>query len=158
MSLSEAVQEKLAEWRPTAGERRPLAITDGASGWTIALTAERNDEVASLLWEVELRNTNPLAPDLASFATMIAEHATSSLEAMKVLEVDAARSEAIVRTSQPSKHKDAVRYYEVLVSGTTALTLRRFRGFIEEPKKREQIAFPLTHEALSAVISNLTAP
>lgn len=155
MSLNDMVQEKLAEWRPAAGERQATTVNDEASGWSVTLTAERNDEVACLLWEIALRREQPLPSDLPAFAASIAERTTGLLEALKVIEVDPQRGEAIVRTAEPTKQKDAVRYYEVLVKGTTSLVLRRFRGFVDEAKKREQLAYPLTHEAVAAVVSNL---
>jgi hypothetical protein len=155
MSLSEVVQAKLAEWHPAAGERQALTINDEASGWSVTLTAERNDEVACRLWEIALRRDQPLPLELGAFATSLTERTTGLLEALKVVEVDPQRGEAIVRSASPTKQGDAVRYYEILVKGTSALELRRYRGFVDEAKKREQFAFALTHEAVGAVISNL---
>jgi hypothetical protein len=156
MTLNEAVLQRLAEWHPPAGERHSLQINDEASGWSVTLTADRNDEVACRLWEIALRRDEPLPLELAAFAGQIAERTTGLLEPLRVVEVDVQRGEAILRTAEPRKQQDAVRYYEIVVMGTSALALRRFRGFVDEPKKREQLAFALTHEAVAAVISNLS--
>jgi hypothetical protein len=157
MTLNEAVLQRLAEWHPPAGERHSLQVNDEASGWSVTLTADRNDEVACRLWEIGLRREEALPLELAAFASSVAERTTGLLEALKVVEVDLPRGEAILRTAEPRKQQDAVRYYEIAVKGTSALVLRRFRGFVDEPKKREQLAFALTHEAVAALITNLAS-
>src|SRR3954466_16061034 len=56
MTLSEAVQAKVAEWQPAAG-RQDLTVPDEGSGWAVRLTADRNDAVGCLVWEAGLRRT-----------------------------------------------------------------------------------------------------
>ena len=55
-----------------------------------------------------------------------------------------------------SRHGAAVTYFEVLLSGTTLATLRRYQAAHANAQPRAQVAFPMTHESLAKVVSDLT--
>jgi hypothetical protein len=158
MILPDTFLEKLAEWRPTGG-RKALSLPIEGSGWSVALTADRHDELGSLVWELELRRT---AADVAganalnSWAQRFAGRATGLLEPLKVVEVDAERSEALLRSDEPSRRSDTLFYYEILLKNNTAAAVRRYRA-ADGAGKREQIAFALTHEALAKLVGDLIA-
>lgn len=157
MKLNETVLQKLAEWRPTSAERARLVVTDEAAGWTVLLSADRNDELGSLVWELTLRRNGP-APagaTLESWAKDIAASTTGLLEPLRVIEVDLARNEAQLRSQQPNQRGDALYYFEVLLSGTTLATLRRYQAAHAHPQPRSQVTFPMTHETLAKVVSDL---
>ena len=55
----------------------------------------------------------------------------------------------------PTSRGDALQYYEVELHGLTELQLRRYQGFAQAGKKREQIAFTLTYEGLAKLLRDL---
>jgi hypothetical protein len=48
-----------------------------------------------------------------------------------------------------------VRYFEVRLSGTTDMRLKRFQAQREPGQQRKQISFAITHESLAKLISEL---
>jgi|SRR5258708_7856124 hypothetical protein len=159
MTLAETVLQKTADWRPSGDKRQSLLIPDGGSGWALELQADRCDELSCRVWEITLRRTRKVessAPALQAWADRAAQQVTSLLEGLRVIEVDPQRNEALLRTSTPASRDQRVSYFEVLLQGTKSATLRRFRAHHEPGHRREQISFPLTHEALAKVVADLT--
>jgi hypothetical protein len=156
MILDETVLQKLAEWEPPAG-RQTLHLTT-ASGWSLALTADRHDQLGSLAWELALRRQGP-APagkGVADWARCVAERVTGLLEPLKVVEVDAERNEALLRSQDPAQRGEKLFYYEVLLKGTSTAAVRRYQA-LPGNGKREQVTFALTNEALAKLVADLTA-
>jgi hypothetical protein len=160
MSLNATLLEKLAEWRPGAG-RQTLNVPDEGAGWTVSVTADRADELGCLVWEMTLRRSAPLpggdAQALRAWGDRIAARARGLLETLKVVEVDAERDEAILRSDTPTAKGEDRFYYEVHLKGSGAADVRRYRGSLAATGKREQVAFALTHEALARLAADLTA-
>src|SRR6516162_347098 len=105
MNLEEAVLEKLAEWKPPSG-RQTLNLPDRGSGWAVAVTADRHDELGSLVWELTLRRVRTPAAGagtLADWAHGAAERVTGLLEPLRVVEIDPQRNEALLRSEEPGK-------------------------------------------------------
>jgi hypothetical protein len=161
MTLSETVLRKAAEWHVSGTKRQTLTIPDAGSGWALAIHADRNDELGCRVWELWLRRTDrpkTLKDDtLRVWAERTAARVTSLVESLKVVEVDKTRNEALLRSGKPSTRAKAVSYFEVLLKGTAELSIRRYRGYHEPGHRREQISFPLTHEAIAQVVADLTA-
>ncbi|MCC6419386.1 MAG: hypothetical protein IT429_14215 [Gemmataceae bacterium] len=157
MTLANTVLARLSEWRPPQG-RQTLAVTDPASGWTAALTADRADVVGCLVWEIALRRDAASADgpqDLRAWAEGAAARVTGLLEPLAVHEVDSGRNEALLRSTGPSRRSDQLFYYEVLLRGTTAAVVRRYQASPQSIERRQQVAFALTHEALAQFVANL---
>jgi hypothetical protein len=160
MTLAETVLRKIADWRPAGEKRQALLIPDGGSGWAVEVQADRCDELGCRVWELTLRRNRKVEADsdaLQSWADRAARQVTSLLEALRVVEVDSHRNEALLRSTTPARRGAMVSYFEVLLRGTKSATLRRFRAHHEPGHRREQVAFPLTHEALAKVVADLTA-
>jgi hypothetical protein len=155
MTVNDTVRQKVADWRPTEG-RGVLTVPD-AGGWSVAVTADCRDEVGCLVWEVSLRYAGAPAgradADLAAWAGRIASQATGLLEPLKVVEVDPERREALLRSDPPAAQGDRVTYYELMLQGTAAATLRRFEAARRGPGRREQVAFALTDEAIAKLVA-----
>jgi hypothetical protein len=137
-----------------------LLIPDGGSGWAVELQADRCDELGCRVWEVTLRRTRkPASPSsaLQDWANRAVERVTSLLEGLRVVEVDPQRNEALLRSSTPARRERTVSYFEILLRGTKSATLRRFHAYQEPGHRREQISFPITHEALAKVVADLTS-
>jgi hypothetical protein len=159
MTLDAILLQKLSEWKPGKG-RQTLNLSDAASGWTVSLAADRCDELGCLVWELNLRRTTPLAGGdakaLHAWGERAARRATGLLEALKLIEVDAQRDEAIVRSATPTPRGNDRLYYEALLTGSGSVRFRRYRGSVDGVK-REQIAFALTHEVLAKLAADLAA-
>jgi hypothetical protein len=157
MSLDDMLLQRLAEWRPAGGERQTLHLADEGSGWAVAMTADRCDELGVLLWEVGLRRSRP-APDgetLAKWANRLPGQVTGLLESLHVLEIDTLRNEALLRSEEPTPRKEKLGYYEIILTGTQQAAVRRYQGS-PNGGRREQIAFALTHEVLAKLVKDLT--
>jgi hypothetical protein len=160
MTLGETVLEKLTEWRPPSTGRQVLTVAHEASGWVAVFTVDRQDDLGCVLWDATLRRTAEPADDstkaLEAWAGRAASRVTGLLEALTVVEIDRPRGQALLRSNDPSRRKDDVHYYEVLLKGTREAVLRRYHGS-HQGTRREQVPFTLTHEALAKVASDLTA-
>jgi len=159
MNLAETVLQKIANWRPAGDKRQALLIPDGGSGWAVELQADRCDELGCRVWEITLRRTRKTEVQsltLQAWADRAAKRVTGLLEGLRVVEVDPGRNEALLRSDTPTSREQRVSYFEILLRGTKSATLRRFRAYQEPGHRREQVSFPLTHEALAKVVTDLT--
>lgn len=160
MSLSETLQRRLSEQPPGAG-RQVLTATDEAAGWTVELTADRTDQVGCLAWELRARRAAaPAALDaegVRAWADRVARRATGLLEQLRVIEVDAPRRVAMLRSHEPAARGDDLHYYEVLLTGAGDAGVRRYHASRQGSERREQVPFALTHEALGKLADDLTA-
>ncbi len=160
MTLDETVLQKLSEWRPGT-DRSTLNLPDAGSGWSASLTADRCDELGCLVWDLTLRRTaGPLATDataLRAWADRVVARATGLLEPLAVVEVDAERLVAQLRSNEPTQRGGKSAYYEVLLRGAGEATVRRYQTVQTANAKREQVAFALTHEALAKLAGDVTA-
>jgi hypothetical protein len=136
-------------------------VPDEGAGWAVSLTADRADELGCLVWEMALRRAAPLpdgdAAALRAWAERAAGRARGLLEMLKVIEVDAERDEAILRSDSPAAKGEQRFYYEVHLKGKGVAEVRRYRGSLAATGKREQVAFALTHEAVARLAADLTA-
>jgi hypothetical protein len=155
MNRNEAVLGKLADWRPPEG-RQSLTISGEAGVWATTLTVDRADQVGCLVWELSLRKGAPAAFSLNDWAKRVAERSTGLLESLKVVEIDAVRGEALLRSESPVARAEQVSYYEVLLGSAGHAALRRFVGPRIGPGKRQQTAFALTHEAIAKLAFDLS--
>ena len=158
MTPSEALLQKLDKWRPS-GTRQTARVTEGA--WTIDVTADRADELGCLVWELGVRRSGAAAAldaaGLKAWGERVAERATGLMEPLKLVEVDAPRGEALLRSEAPTPKGDDLLYYEVLLRSSGTGNLRRYRGSHQTGNRREQVPFALTHEALAKLAGDLTA-
>jgi len=156
MSLNETFMQKLEDWQPPGGGRQTLSIPDADAGWAVSVTADRNDEIGCLAWEIEAeRTTASFAGSVRDWAERVASRVTGLLEPLVVIEVDLIRDEALLRSEEPSPRASGVAYYEALLRGTRSATFRRVRAFPGGSHRREQIPFTITHEALAKLAGDL---
>lgn len=155
MTLNEPLLQKLSEWRPEGSGRQLLAVSDPASGWTASVTAERVDATGCLVWELALRRDRA-GTDLAAWAKRAASRVTGLVEPLKVVEVDPARGEALLRSDEPSTRADQLFYYEAILNRAGSATVRRYQASHQLGSHRQQHAFSLTHEVLAKLAADLT--
>lgn len=154
MTLENKVLQKLAEAAPK-GDRHELTVSAGA--WTAHLIYDRRDELSGRLWEVALHRKGATDEAVQDRADRIAKRATGLLEALKVVEVDAVKQQALLRSATPTVKGDDLFFYEILLRGAANATIRRFHGSQQIGKKREQTAFALTHESLAKLVADVAA-
>jgi hypothetical protein len=151
MTFANTLLQKLAEWHPK--KRDTLQVTDEATGWTVALTAERCDSLSCQLWEATLRRQPAAdAPDLKAWATRCAEQLRGLPNGLAVVEVDTLRQEALLRSEKPVARDEQVLYFEAHLYGTNAVTVCRYQTQTHATAKREQVAFVLSHEMIAGLI------
>lgn len=154
MTLDEKIRQKLSDGSPGPG-RHELLLTNPASGWTVTLTLDKQDEMSCLAWELKAIRTGGPALDLGAWAEKIASQVTGLLEPLKVLEIDNQRQQAILRSEKPTQRKDVQAYFEVFLEGTTSASVRRYQVPREGNAKREQTTFAMTHEGLIKLVGDL---
>ena len=156
MILAELLPGRLNEWRPSGEGRHSWSETDAASGWTVHITADRNDSLGCLAWEIELSRPNAVSGlTLRTWAERIAGHVGGFLEDLKLLEVDDTLNEAILRSDEPTRRGAEVTYYEVRLTGLTRAVVRRFKADTSIASRREQISFAVTHEAIGKFVGKV---
>ena len=154
MSQNEMLREKLANWRPD-NVRQTLAVAD--NDWSIAVTADYADVVGCRLWDVTLRRTTEAPPvDLKARAEQICQRVTGLMEPLRLVEVDAPRRVALLRSEQPGQLGEERFYYEVLLEGDGGSVVRRYQTPHAGEPRRQQVAFTLTHEAIAKLVRDLT--
>ncbi len=157
MTLANTLRQKLSEWRPAGQGRHTLAVTD-ESGWTAVLTADRQDQIGCVLWEVTLRRpdatSNDPLPALRAWADRTAKNVKGLLERLRVVEVDATRREALLRSDVPAERDDSVAYYEILLKGSSQAIVQRYQGSTTG-QRRTQIPFTLTHEVVAQLAEDI---
>jgi hypothetical protein len=150
----------LTGWRPTGSGPHSFGHTL-ESGWTATATADAADTVGCRLTELAVARPAPAAPttaaELKGWADRTAERVTGLLEPLKLIELDPARSEAVLRSEAPAARGPAVEYYEVLLRGRQLASLKRYKAPRTGPGKRRAVPFALTHEAIAKVVGDLTA-
>lgn len=156
MTLPESLLPKLSEWHPAGTGRHELSATAPDAGWAVHLTADKADTLSCLAWELALARTGeaPAGLTLRAWAEGVAARATGLLEPLKLLEVDDARGEALLRSAPPAKKGERVTYYEVRLDGLARAVVRRFAA-TRTASGREQVAFALTHEVLAKLAGDI---
>jgi hypothetical protein len=157
MTLAETLQGRLASWIPLDEGRHSWSETFPEAGWAVGLAADRTDSIGCLVWELSLARTGP-APDvltLKGWADGIAARVSGLREDLKVLEIDDLRQEAVLRSEDPAVKGDDRLYYEVHLRGLDHATVRRYKGSRTVGTRREQVAYPLTHEVLAQLAEDV---
>jgi hypothetical protein len=156
MNLNDLLLQKLAEWRFDSG-RQTLSVAHPQTGWTAAVVGDCADRVGCQLWELNLTRPEaaPPAADLKTRAERLAGRVTGLMEPLRLIEVDAGRDAALLRSAAPQRRGDDLFYYEVLLHSRGA-GVRRYQSSTTGGA-RQQVAFPLTHEALAKLAADLTA-
>jgi hypothetical protein len=131
-----------------------LHVPDEGTGWSVTVTADRCDELGCLVWDLAVKHAAGPVSDLRGWADAVVGRVAGLVEPLRVVEVDVERSEAQLRSAKVVRRGDQQLYHEALLTGTGAATVRRFQAG-RDGGRREQVAFPLTHEALARVAADL---
>jgi hypothetical protein len=160
MTLAKAVLQKLSNWKHPGGERSSLVVGGEGCGWAVTIVADRADELGCRAWELTCqRLTGPMAADaagLSAWAQRVASRATGLLEPLTVVEVDAQRLVAQLRSKSPMARDEREFYHELLLNAAGTASVRRYQA-ATAGQPRTQVAFAVTHEALAKLAGDLTA-
>jgi hypothetical protein len=156
MTLAEILSSKLAEWRPAPGHAK-VSEADAATGWSATLTVDKGDALSCQLTELTVSRANGRY-ETKAWADVLTRRVTGLMEPLRVVEIDAARDEAILRSDAPTVRGDKRAHYELRLRGGNSATLTRFTASTDPSAKREPATFALTHEIIAKVIDDLTAP
>lgn len=158
MTLEKTVRQKLSKWQHPGTGRQHCIVPDEGAGWVLTVAADRSDELGCLVWELTAQRSAPLAVDAAglrAWADGVAARVTGLLEPLRVVEVDAPRLQAQLRSQNPIPRDEQSFYYEVILQAAGTALLRRYQAG-QAGTPRAQAAFPLTHEALAKLAADLT--
>src|SRR5262249_10541802 len=126
--IAEVLLKKLADWRPEgAGPHSFVAPLQ--DGWEISIAADTAESLGCRATELTVRRPAgqiPTAAELTQWADRSAKRITGLLEPLKLIEVDAGRSEALLRSDPPSSRGPRVQYYELRLRGTHEAKLHRY--------------------------------
>jgi hypothetical protein len=154
MTLENLLRKKLGEPPPADGQ----ATTLSHHGWAVTLRPEAHDALSCALDELALQRETPQeGGDVRAWAERVSRKVTGLLEPLKLLEVDASRRIALLRSAEPTPKDPGLHYHEIELHGTNRATVRRYRGFQEAGRKREQVPFTVSYEALAKLIGDMTA-
>ncbi len=155
MTRDDSILEKLAEWRPVGTGPHALRMT--LPDATVELTADRADDMGCRLTELRL-DAGPIenctAAELTERAVKSAERVTGLLEPLKIYEIDAGKSQALLRSATPTERGGEMHYYELTLTGLHTADLKRYRAG-KAAAGRTATPFVLTHEAVAKVVGDL---
>jgi hypothetical protein len=158
MTLASTLPGKLADWRP-GNPPETLTVADEAGVWSASVTAAAVDGVGARLWEIAFRRANTAfdAAGLKAWGEKVAAQVTGLLEPLRLLEIDAEKKLALLRSGKPGQRGDAVLYYELRLTGDAAATVQRYEASHQLESKRHQVEFTLTHEVLAKLADDITS-
>lgn len=154
MTLENKLLQSLAETRPQA-DRHELTVSEGA--WTAHLTFERRDELSGRLWEIALHRNAAADGYVQAWADRVAGRVAGLMESLQVVEVDAKKHAALLRSGTPTAKGEDLFYYELQLRGGAHAVMHRYQAGQQPGKKRTQIPFALTHETLAKLVADVTA-
>jgi hypothetical protein len=157
MTLAEILSSKLAEWRPSAPGQSKVSETDAATGWSASLTVEKADGLSCQLSELTVSRATGRY-DTKVWADALIRRVSGLMEPLRVVEIDAQRDEAVLRSDAPTVRKDRRAHYELRLRGGKSASLTRYTASTEPASKREPTTFTLTHEVIAKLVDDLTAP
>jgi len=153
---TELILEKLANWH--AGGRDPVNLTIADGNWEVKIAAHQSEAIGARVWEIQASSKS--APERLKsseeWAKAIIGRVTSLPEKLCLVENDPLSRQALLRSAVPEQAGDeCVRYFEVRLTGTTEMRLKRFQAQRDPAQQRKQVSFAITHEALAKLIADL---
>jgi hypothetical protein len=146
--LDEALQRKLADWRPDS-PGQPLTVADAGGAWSATVEAEAVDGLGVRLRRLTVRPvTAAVTAPLREQADRLARDVTGLLEPLRVVEVDGGAGSAQLRSRVPAAVTGGVAYYEVDRKSDGTTSLQRYQA---GDGRRQDVPFTLTHEALGKI-------
>lgn len=154
MILEPIIIEKLAGWRFDKSRETQL-ITARDNSWTASLCLDGCDRIGCTVFEIGLSRSSPVV-DLEGWAKRVAERVTGLHEPLSLVELDAGKSVAQIRSSSPTQRGEQRLYYELLLCGRGEASIRRYRA-ATTGNRRTQVPFNLTHEVLAHLVEGVAA-
>ena len=153
---TELILEKLGNWH--ADGRDPVNLTIALGNWEVRISAHESEAIGARVWEVHASSKSPPQSSKSAheWAKAIVSRVTSLPEKLCLVENDLASQQALLRSAIPTQAGDeGVRYFELRLTGTTEMRLKRYQAQRDPGQPRKQISFAITHEALAKLITDL---
>jgi hypothetical protein len=153
---TELIRKKLANWH--AGERDPMNLTIEDGIWEVRIAVHESEAIAARVWEIQAsaKSGPPGSKNTLEWAKAIVDRVTSLPEKLCLVENDPLSRQALLRSAVPAPAGDlGVRYFEVRLTGTTEMRLKRYQTQQDPGQPRKQVSFGMTHEALAKLIADL---
>jgi hypothetical protein len=153
---TELIREKLANWHAAGRDPVNLTIADGT--WEVRIAAHESEAIAARVWEIQAssRRAPRHLKNSEDWAKAIVDRVTSLPERLCLIEHDPLSRQALLRSAVPGPAGDeGVRYFEVRLTRTTEVRLKRFEARRDPSQQRKQVSFAITHEALAKLITDL---
>lgn len=151
-SLLEELVRKMAA---REGGEGPVEIRRRRAGWTLRLRVADADRLGVLLDEAELTREGPGEPGgLERQAKGLHDELRSLGERLALLEIEAERGRAILRSTTPLLLPEAIEYDEAELEGGRRVVLRRYR-FDRGSGTRRAVPANLGAEALPRLAREL---
>lgn len=151
---SDLLQLELNAWTTLDGGRQSWSCLVPDTDWTVMLTAEKNDSLATVLWEIAISRDIQTADHLMldSWANRVANQLLSLSERLNVVEIDKTLRVALLRSNPAKKRGQFTSYFELYLEGIHRATLRRYAVELVRQPTRMQIPFTITHEAIAEAL------
>jgi hypothetical protein len=151
MSLGNALIEQILQM---AGAEAPLSVAVSHADRTAGATLQMWSPLAVSLQEVRVSGAPSV--ELSASARKLAARISYLAEPITFLEIDDFAREAQLRSCPPKKIENGVEYFEVRMSQSGEIALRRYRQIGDA--SRCEIPAPMTLETLARVVDDLAAP
>jgi hypothetical protein len=153
---TELILEKLTNWH--AGGRDPVNLTIALATWEVRIAAHQSEAIGARVWEIQASSKS--GPDrlktALEWAKAIVGRVSSLPEKLCLVETDPLSRQALLRSAAGERAGDeSTRYFEVRLTGTTEMRLKRYEAQQDHGQPRKQISFAITHEALAKLITDL---
>jgi len=148
--------DHLTNWKPTGPEPYGLSI-DLGSNLRADLEAAQTDVFSVLLTHLAIAagpTRECTAAELTDRAIAMADRVGGLVEPLKVYEVDAGPSKALLRSATPVERGGRLHYFELALTGLHGAQLRRYQ-VAKSGGPRSAVSFPITHEAIANVIAQI---
>jgi len=153
MTLGENLLPKFDGLKANGGNR--FTFDDPTGHWTITAEVETRDLLGCRLSSLTVRRRT--APrDTRAWAESIVQRTHSLSEPLVLLEFDAQRDEALIRSERPTVRLGERGHFELRLREGSLAHLMRYTAPLDATAKRRPTTFDLTHDALAKLVDDLT--
>jgi hypothetical protein len=158
--LTAKVLAKLTDWTVAGAGPHSTVVTLPDTSWSVTLTAERVDSLASVFTRIDGVRELPLPEDSVAeeaHARKVAGRVCGLQESLALIEFDRVQHTALLRSAKPTVRGDLLFYYEVKLQGRNQVTVERLQANRTGPANRQAVPFALTHEVAAQFVNDLLA-
>jgi hypothetical protein len=153
MTLGENLLSKFIE--TTVNGPNCLVIDEPSQNWSLTLEIQARDSFGCRLSSLTLRRRSGKS-DTRAWAEAVAQRVHGLLEPLELLEFDAEREEALLRSDRPTIRRGEREHFELRLKNGNWAELKRYRAPLDPTAKKQPTTFDLTNDLLAKLIDDLT--